>query len=169
MKIQRMPVTFYDRYSETPVAIKPFDPLSKQRALVYGARLNQALAPHGVSAELFGSTDLEIATKGEWEFAIWLDDTNWFPLLTALINQYRAIGFLAEDFARFNDVCDGTEVEIIAMRGERAAWNRAFMSYMRAHPEARQAYEKGKIAHAYSKRAYMRWKDAFIADVLENL
>ncbi len=55
------------------------------------------------------------------------------------------------------------------MRGERAGWNRAFMSYMRAHPEARQAYEQGKIAHAYSKRAYKRWKENFIADVLESL
>ncbi len=169
MKIQRIPDAFYARYSETPVSIKPFDPLSKQRARVYGTRLNELLAPHGVSAELFGSTDLEIATKGEWEFAIWLDDTNWFALLTVLINQYRSIGYLADDFARFNDVCDGTEVEIIAMRGERAAWNRAFMDFMRAHPAARQAYEQGKIAHAYSKRAYMRWKDTFIADVLESL
>jgi len=169
MQIQRMPDTFYDRYSEQPVGIQPFDPLNKQRAMVYGERLNQMLAPCEVSAELFGSTDLEIATKGEWEFGIWLDDTNWFPLLTALINHYRSIGYLAEDFARFNDVCDGTEVEIIAMRGERAAWNRAFMSFMRTHPEARKAYEQGKIAHACSKRAYMRWKDNFIADVLESL
>jgi GrpB-like predicted nucleotidyltransferase (UPF0157 family) len=169
MKIPRMPDTYYDRYSEAPVEIKPFDPLSKQRALVYGVRLNQTLAQQRVSAELFGSTDLEIATKGEWEFGIWLDDTNWFPILTALINHYRSIGYLADDFARFNDVCEGTEVEIIAMRGERAVWNQAFMGYMRAHPAARQAYEQGKMAHAYSKRAYMRWKDTFIADVLESL
>ena len=99
--------------------------------MAYGAQLTQMLAPYGVSAELFGSTDLEIAGKGEWEFAIW--------------------------------------VEIIAMRGERAAWNRAFMGTMRAHPEARQVYEQGKSAHACSKRAYMRWKDGFIADVLESL
>jgi GrpB-like predicted nucleotidyltransferase (UPF0157 family) len=169
MKIQRMPDSFYERYSENPVAIKPFEPLEKQRALAYGVQLDRLLAPHGVSAELFGSTDLEVAGKGEWEFAIWLEDASWFPLLTVLINHYRSIGYLADDFARFNDMCDGTEVEIIAMRGERAAWNRAFMSYMRAHPAARQAYEQGKIAHASSKRAYMRWKDAFIADMLEGL
>ncbi len=164
-----MPEDFYDRYSESPVEIKPFDPLSKQRALVYGEQLNQFLAPYGVSAELFGSTDLEIAGKGEWEFGIWLDDESWFPLLTALINHYRSIGFLAPDFARFNDVCDGTEVEIIATRGERATWNRTFMDYLRAHPEARRVYEQGKIAHAYSKRVYMRWKDSFIAEVLERI
>jgi GrpB-like predicted nucleotidyltransferase (UPF0157 family) len=62
VKIPRMPEGYYDRYSENPVEIKPFDPLSKQRALVYGARLNQMLAPHAVSADLFGSTEMEIAT-----------------------------------------------------------------------------------------------------------
>lgn len=169
MKIPRLPATYYDRYSETPVEIKPFDPVSKQRALVYGLQLGQILAPHGVTAELFGSTDLEIATKGEWEFGIWLDNTNWFPLLIVLINHYKSIGYLADDFARFNDSCEGTEIEIIAMRSERVTWNRAFMDYMRTHPEARLAYEQGKIAHAFSKREYMRWKDFFIADVLESL
>lgn len=164
-----MPEVFFDRFSEKPVDVRPFDPRSKQRALVYREELDQVLAPHGVSAELFGSTDLEIATKGEWEFGVWLNDENWFPVLITLINHFRSIYTLSDDFALFAASCEDTEVEIIPMRRERAALNRAFMAYMRGHPEACKAYAQGKLDHAYSGRAYMRWKDDFIAGILETV
>ena len=59
---------------DKPVKINPFNEKSKQESFQYLTTLNEVLAPLDVSAELFGSTDLEIAGKGEWEFAIYLDD-----------------------------------------------------------------------------------------------
>jgi hypothetical protein len=77
MKPQRRSREEIERLSEQPIEIKPFDPESKPRSLAYCAELNRLLAPLGASAELFGSVDLEIATKGEWEFAIYLSNAQW--------------------------------------------------------------------------------------------
>lgn len=123
----------------------------------------------GVTAELFGSTDLEIAGKGEWEFALFLTDERWYPVLTFLVNHFKSVFVLDQEFALFQDESEGYSVEVISMRGEVAGWNRAVMKYWREDPEARAAYEAGKREHAHSKRAYYRLKDELIAGILEAL
>jgi hypothetical protein len=169
MKPQRRPKEDFEKMSEQPIAIQPFDPESKRRAQAYCQVLNDLLAPLSTTAELFGSVDLEIATKGEWEFAIYLSDALWFKVLVVLINHYRSIYTLLDDFAVFEDTSEGTPIEIIPLRGEAALRNRAIMQYWRGSPAARRDYEQGKLAHAYSKREYYRWKDEFIAKIVESL
>lgn len=173
MQVERFPPEHYDKIAETPVTLHPFDPESKRAALAYGAQLNRVLEPLGVKAELFGSTELEISGKGEWEFAIFLTDAQWYPVLTHLINHFKSIFVLDDDFTLFQDRADGFDdgfdVEIIAMRDEVALRNQAIMRYWQEHPEACAAYEAGKREHAHSKRAYYRWKDELIAEILERL
>jgi len=169
VNVRRFPPEHYEQISEAPVVLRPFDPASKRAALAYGEALNRVLEPVGVAAELFGSTDLEIAGKGEWEFALFLTDDRWYPALTFLVNHFRSIYTLDDAFALFQDRSGGYDIEVIAMRGEVAVWNRAVMKYWRMNSEARAAYEAGKREHAHSKRAYYRWKDELIAGILEAL
>ncbi len=129
MKVERKPREHFNTLSDKPVVIKPFDPASKGQAFQYLARLNDLLAPLGVSAELFGSVDLEIAGKGEWEFALWLTDPQWYPVLIHLINHFGSIYTLSDDFALFEDSDHGTPIEVIPMRGETAARNQAVMHF----------------------------------------
>jgi hypothetical protein len=169
MQVERFPPEHYEKIAETPMTLYPFDPDSKRAALAYGAKLSRVLEPLGVKAELFGSTELEISGKGEWEFALFLTDAQWYPVLTQLINHFKSIFVLDDDFTLFQDRIDGFDVEIIAMRGEVALRNQAIMRYWQEKPEARAAYEVGKREHAYSRRAYYRWKDELIAEILEKL
>lgn len=148
-------------------------------ALQHERALNSLLAPLGVTARLFGSTELELLGKGEWEFAVFLDNANWYPTLTLLINHFRSIYVLDDEFALFQDRVegydaegydiDGYDVEVIAMRGEVARWNQTIMRYWHDNPQARADYAAGKLEHAHSKRAYYRWKDELIAGILESL
>ena len=169
MKADRLPDVYFDKLSNDPVILKPFDPDSKAAAKVYGNKLDALLSQFSVRVELFGSTDLEIDGKGEWEFGIWLDDKQWYPVLIMLINHFGSIHTLSEDFALFNDVSDGRDIEIIPMRGDAAMRNQAIMNYWRNNPEAVMAYRAGKIEHAYSKREYYRWKNKHISDIVEAL
>jgi hypothetical protein len=169
MKADRLPDSYFEKLSNDPVVLKPFDPESKRSAKVYGDKLDALLSQFSVQAELFGSIDLEIDGKGEWEFGIWLDDTQWYPVLILLINHFGSIYTLSDDFALFNDISDGYDIEIIPMRGEAAARNQAIMKYWRNNPEALGVYLAGKIAHAYSKREYYRWKNKHISDIVEAL
>ena len=169
MKADRLPDVYFEKLSNDPVILRPFDPESKRCAIVYANKLDALLSQFSLHAELFGSTDLEIDGKGEWEFGIWLDDKQWYPVLIMLINYFGSIYTLREDFALFNDVSDGYGIEIIPMRGDAAVRNQAIMNYWRTNPEAVMAYRAGKIAHAYSKREYYRWKNKHISDIVEAL
>jgi hypothetical protein len=137
--------------------------------LHYLASLNDLLAPFGVTAELFGSVELEVAGKGEWEFAIYPVDQQWYPVLVRLINHFGSIYTLMDEFALFEDSYNGSQIEVIPMRGETAEQNRAVMNFWRTHPAALKEYEQGKYQHAHSKRDYYWWKSNLIADILESL
>jgi hypothetical protein len=169
MKPQRRPIESINRLPEKPIDIKPFDPVSKQKAGLYCEQLNQLLAPFRASAELFGSVELEIATKGEWEYAIYLTDEQWFPVLVFLINHFGAIHTLMDDFAVFIDMSEDVDIEVIPMRNEAAQRNQAIMHFWRSNPDALKEYERGKLQHAFSKREYYRWKDEYIANIVESL
>jgi hypothetical protein len=169
MRVERGKPEDYDTFSTRPVPIRPFDLDSKRAAIAYGARLNERLASTGVAAELHGSMALELAGKGEWEFALYPSPDRWYPTLTLLINHFRGVYLLSEELVIFNDACDGHQVEVIAMRGDTAECNRAIMRYWREHPDARADYEAQKYQHCHSKRDYYRWKDGYIADILESL
>ena len=169
MRVERGKPEEYDKFSTRPVPIRPFDPDSKRAALAYGARLDEQLASAGVAAELHGSMALELAGKGEWEFALYPSPDQWYPTLTLLINHFRGVYSMSEELVMFNDVCDGHDVEVIVMRGNAAECNRAIMRYWRAHPDARADYEAQKYRHCHSKRDYYRWKDNYIADILASL
>jgi hypothetical protein len=169
MKADRFPDAYFETLSNDPVVLKPFNPESKRLAKLYGDKLDVLLSPYSVHAELFGSTDLEIDSKGEWEFGIWLNDHQWYPVVIMLINHFGSIYTLSNDFALFNDVCGSYDIEVIPMRGDAAARNQALMNYWRNNPEAVMSYRAGKIAHAYSKREYYRWKNTHMSDIVEAL
>jgi hypothetical protein len=167
MKPQRRTKESIDRLPDEPIDIEPFDPISKQKAGIYCERLNRILAPFGACAELSGSLELEIATKGEWDLAIFLNDEQWFPMLVCLINRFHSNHFLEDDFAVFTDQSEGTDVEVFPMRDLAAQRNRAILDYWRNNPAALKEYEQGKLQHAFSKREYYRWKDEYIARIVE--
>jgi len=169
MKPDRLQDSDLEKLPHDPVIMVPFNPESKRAAKAYGYKLDSILSSHSAYAELFGSTDLEIAGKGEWEFAIWLDDKQWYSVLIMLINYFGSIYTLDDDFALFEDVYEGTKIEVISMRGDAAARNQAIMKYWRTNPEAVIGYERGKMEHAYSKREYYRWKNKHISDIVETL
>ena len=169
MKPDRLQDSDLEKLPNAPMIIIPFNPESKRAAKAYGNKLDAMLSPYSAYAELFGSTELEIAGKGEWEFGIWLDDKQWYSVLIMLINHFASIYTLSDDFALFEDVHDGTNIEVIPMRGDAAARNQAIMKYWRTNPEAAIAYERGKIEHAYSKREYYRWKNKHISEIVETL
>ncbi len=169
MKPQRRPIEDIERRSTEPIELMPFDPAIKQRAIAYGQDLSKHLAPFGAAAELFGSLEMEIANKGEWEYAVYLDDEQWFPVLIFLINHFGGIHALMDDFAVFTHRIQDIDIEIIPMRNESAMRNRAITDYWRNDPVALKEYEDGKFAHAFSRREYYRWKDEYIAGIVEKL
>jgi hypothetical protein len=55
MKSQRLLESYFEKFSNDPIQLKPFDPESKRRAMAYGEKLDILLARFSLHAKLFGS------------------------------------------------------------------------------------------------------------------
>jgi GrpB-like predicted nucleotidyltransferase (UPF0157 family) len=160
---------YFNRFPETPVVIKPFDPHAVTIAQQYGSALNAFLAPWKIQAVHMGSTALGISGKGEVEFGIFIPATHWFPVIVPLINHYKGIASLTADTAHFNDSFLGYPIEIKPALDTHAKVNLGIMHYLQTHPETLREYEGLKYTYAYSKREYYREKFKFYEQLIKKI
>jgi len=160
---------YFARFSNKPVDIKPFDPHSTKVATKYLQTLNGLLEEFGLQAVHRGSTAFKISGKGDVEFGIYPSEENWFPVIGKLVNHYKGIGRLEEDYARFNDFVGQFEIEIILMKGHTALVDQKLTAYLKSHPEILKAYEKIKAKYSFSKQEYSIQKDKFLRDIVNQI
>ena len=158
----------FARFSEVPVRIVPYDPASLALYEAYSERLRDLIGTDAC-IELRGSTALGLPGKGELDINIIADGAEAFgQVREILIEAYGPPGSDEADFLRFNDRAGDTEIEILVKvrdsEGERA--ERAFMDYLKAHPEACGRYVEIKRKYAFSRREYYRQKDRFYREIL---
>lgn len=163
------PKKFFEQFGDKPVDLKPFDPQSLNAAYEYLHQLNEFLNSWNVKAELFGSTPLRIAGKGEFEYAVFLQTKNWYDVITALARRYKNVWTILSDIVVLTDTYQGHSVEIIALRGHRAKINKAIMDALSSDPVLLKAYEELKFKYAHSKKEYYYQKNKFFRDLLVNI
>jgi GrpB-like predicted nucleotidyltransferase (UPF0157 family) len=160
---------YFERFSTEPVTIKPFDPQSRVVARKYKDRLERLLEPYGLKAAHRGSTYFGICGKGEVELGIYPKNEDWYRVVVAMINYYKAIGNLDNEYARFNDSLNGFEIEVILMTGHSAIVDRKLNEYLNTRPNLLKEYETVKSKYAFSKREYMTEKDKFLRKVIAEI
>ena len=160
---------YFTRFSEKPVKIIPFNTKTKEKAHKYKRFLEDLLYKWNVNIKVHGSTELEIAGKGEIEIAIYPSSKDWFDILVFLINHYKMVGNLRKDYARFNDSFENEEIEVIVTKGKSAKVNRKLQNYLKSNAELLSDYEKLKYNFAYSKREYYIQKDKFFRKIIEQI
>jgi hypothetical protein len=162
-----LPDDNYERYRTTPVAVKPFDPRSRDVARRMIASLHDALPSAALAHR--GSTAWGIAGKGDIEIGVYPADGAWDDAISLLSKRYGSPGSLEDEYARFNHACEAYEIEIIVLRGRVAARDVTLHTIMAGNPRLLAEYEQVKLQHAYSRREYQRHKDMFFAAVLASL
>lgn len=167
--IKRYNKKFFDAIPEEPISIKHFDPETKKVAQKYREKLNKLLFRFGLKAEVKGSTSLEIEGVGDVDFRIAVPKKLWFEVLKYFINYYRRVEALDEEWARFFDLVDDTEIEIAFLRGHIARVDKKLSKYLKSHPEIWKGYVEIKRKYAYSRREYMRQKNKFFKSILSSI
>lgn len=165
----KLPRTYFQKYSNSPVKIIPFNPRSQISAKEYIKRLKSLLSKFKVDILLRGSTAFGIAGKGEIEIGVYPLKKDWKEIINILKNNFGAINNLEENYARFNDKFEGFEIEIILLKGYDAIVDKKLTEYMRSSPEVLKKYEKIKKRYSYSKREYMLQKNRFFEDLVKGL
>lgn len=167
MRKDPLPRSYFLKYSNKPVKIKPFSKKSKKIAKEYLRKINRVLKETKTKAIPIGATALEISGKGDLDFGLYINEEKWDEVLKCLINHFKGIGNLnSKGFARFNGYYKGYEVEIVVKRGESAERDKRLLSYIKSHPNLIKDYEEEKKKYAYSEREYMIKKDKFLRKVM---
>lgn len=159
---------YFDKYSDTPVKVKPFDPKKKELGLRLLAELKCLLASFPATEEyLTGSTALEIAGKGDLEFGIFPSEKDWDGVRAVLTDRFGPEANIEEEFIRVIWKYEKEEIDVSMLRGHEGAVILATTQYLLEHPELRQEYEQIKYQYAYSKKEYQREKNRFFQKVAE--
>lgn len=161
--------SYFDKFKDKKVKIKPFDPRTKLVAKKYIETLRKILDDLDVEIVHKGSTAMGIAGKGEIEVGIYPKVGDWEKVVQLLTDHYGKIGNQEEDYVRFNDIYDGIEIEVILMRGRDAEIDKKLFEYLISNPQILKEYEDLKYEYCYSKRKYMKQKDKFFRKVIETI
>ncbi len=153
------------RIPEDPVYLKPFDPKQKQVAQRYKKKLDRILAPFGLKTYIKGSTALEIEGKGDIDLRIFVPDNKWLIVIKNLINYFRRVETLKEEYVRFIDFYQDMEVEVGLVRGKRAKIENRISTFLKTHPKIIEKYVELKRKYAHSQREYIRQKDKFFQTI----
>lgn len=165
----KLPRTYFQKYSDNPVKIIPFNPRSQISTKEYIKRLNSLLSKFKVDILLRGSTAFGIAGKGEIEIGVYPLEKDWEEIINILKNNFGAVNNLEENYARFNDKFEGFEIEIILLKGYDAVVDKKLTEYMKNSPEVLKRYEELKNKYSYSKRDYMLQKNKFFEELIKRL
>ncbi len=167
--LAQTPISYFDKFKDKPVHIKPFDPSLVLIAQKYIKKLKKILSSFNPQIVHRGSTTFGIAGKNEIELGIYPKPKDWQKIIDLLTGCYGQVNNLEKNYARFNDVYKDTEIEIILMKGYDAFLDKKLFSYLVSHPVLLKKYEKLKYKYCYSKKDYMIQKDKFFRNVIKDI
>jgi len=166
--LNELPESYYEKFANKKVTIKPFNPETRKLADVYIKSLNEILGEE-IEVVLRGSTLFGIAGKGEIEYGVYPGEDNWQNVFDKLKVKYGDVQNTDNNYARFNDVSGDTEIEIIMMKGRDAEVDKKLTAYLLEHKDLLKEYEGIKYQNCGSKKDYMIAKDKFFRRVIEMI
>lgn len=167
--LAQTPISYFDKFKDKPVHIKPIDPSLVIISQDYRKKLKKILSDFNPEIVHRGSTAFGIAGKNEIELGVYPKQKDWQKIINLLTDHYGKVNNLEKNYARFNDIYNGIEIEIILMKGYEATLDKKLFSYLVSHPVLLNKYEKLKYKYCYSKKDYMIQKDKFFRNVIKNI
>jgi len=164
--LDKYPEEYFLKYKEKPVNIKPYNSSQTSVAMRYIKLLRHILKSTNATFMVRGSTLFKIQGKGDVEVGIYTRESEWETVLKKLEKRFSKPENLEENYARFNDVQDGTEVEIIVLKGHEASVDIKLHKYLLKHKNLLAEYENIKKEYSFSKREYQRQKSRFLSKVI---
>jgi len=163
------PKSYFTKYKNIPVEIKPFDPKSLEIYEKYKVRLFPILFKFNLTPFLRGSTLFQISGKGDIECGLSPSDDIWEKLKEVLNKFYKICIADDEEIMIFYEMFEGYDFEIIVMRGHTLKVDTKLHKYLLARKDLLDKYEEMKKKHAFSKRVYQYQKELFFRKVIKSM
>jgi len=167
--LNKFPEEYFLKYKTKPVKLKPYNSKQEEFAQIYLNKIKEVLNGYDVRLKVRGSTSFKILGKGEVEVGVYPKEQEWGGVIEKLKRKFGEPENVEEDYVRFNDICEETEVEIILLKGHEADVDIKLHDYMISHPALLKEYEEVKKKYCFSKREYQRQKHYFLSKVIEQI
>ena len=167
--LKKFPLEYFLKYKEKPVKLKKFSPVQTKIAKKYLQKLSIILKAFDIELKVRGSTAFGILGKGEVEVGVYPKQSDWKLVLSVLEEKWGKPENLEENYARFNDKCNGIEIEIIVLKGHDAKVDIKLHEYLLTHKELLNKYAEVKKKYAFSKREYQIQKNKFLDGVIKQI
>jgi len=158
--------------NEKKIEIIPYDPATNQRFEALRQWIHSALG-NGVEVVHRGATSLRISGQGELDVYLPVLPENFDAMVRSVASVFGEPGSLYPlERARFVTDVHGTKAEVFVINQESQGWKNGvrFEGYLKANPEALEAYRKLKEGgNGLSLREYYRRKLEFINEILSKV
>ena len=165
----KLPDNYFDKFKDKPVKIVPFNSKSRIIANKYISKIKDVLSDVDVEILHRGSTAFGIAGKGDIEIGIYPSSNDWDKVINKLKKHFGKVNNLEDNYARFNDIFVGFEIEVILMKGFDAKVDKKLTKYLINSPKILEEYEKLKYKYSSSKKEYMIQKNKFLESIVKKL
>ena len=162
-------LAYFKKFNTSPVEIKAYNPVSKEIAQEYIELLITLLKDFEVKIIHRGSTAFKISGKGDIEIGVYPGEEDWDMIVEKLESYFGSPENTEVDYARFNTLKNGFEIEIILQKGESARVDIALTEYLMSHPKLLKRYENLKRSYSFSKREYQIQKDRFLRNIIDSI
>ncbi len=167
--LQRYSVIKLDLIPESNIELREFDPEYKKISDEYIATLSRLLKWSRSQIRVRGSTAFEIMGKGDIDICIFPPDKNWYFVVKQLMNYYEHIIGLEEEYASFDDIYKGVNIEIVVLRNYAAKVEKALFHAIKKDNKLIKKYILLKKKYAFSRRKYLEAKNAFFSSIIRFL
>lgn len=159
---------YFLKYKTKPVRLKPYDPKQEEIGKIYLEKVGNALKDFNLKTMIRGSTAFKILGKGEVEIGIYPQKKDWEDVIDKLKTLFGDPLNREEDYVRFNDLYQTTEVEIILLKGKEGEVDIKLHEFLINHPELLKEYVQIKKKYSVSKREYQKQKHYFLTGIIKN-
>jgi GrpB-like predicted nucleotidyltransferase (UPF0157 family) len=160
---------YFSKFSNRPVNLTPFDPISKIIAKDFIKQLYADLADWSVTIKIIGSTAYEIAGKGSIEIGIFTHGKDRDAILFKLEELYKPMEVKEQDFAEFHHEVQGRSIKVMILSGYAATVNKKMYDFFLNHPDMTKKYEDMKRRFSHSEQEYQEQKQEFLNEIIEEL
>jgi len=164
-----LPREHFQRYSEDPVKILPYDPGILKKSAKLLAALQLILRKSKLKMHLRGSTAYKIAGVGDIEYSVYPSEKQWQSVIDMLNEYFSTPKLVRKEVVIFEKNDNGVDFGVMVLKGKAAEIDKRVHAYLMAHKKLLKEYENLKYKYRYSKRAYKYHKYLFIKEVTEAI
>lgn len=166
--LNKFPKEFFNKYSDKPVKLLPFNQDMQDLANKYIAQISKLLSGLDFEINTIGSVAYKISTS-DVEIAVYVSNNIRENVLKILENNFGKPTQNEKEFARFEILNEKYEFDVHIYSGYEGEVSKKLTKFMLDNPRLIDEYKTNKEKYSFSRKEYQLNKNFFLNKIIENI